>query len=171
MFYRVRAKNEYGYSDYSNSSVPYSVHQLADAISQPLSGSSGLLIVSTICVAIFGFIILVLVSLYFIYSKGNFNPKKKHLNQISPISPVELANIGELPLSPAFIDVNNPMYQMYQTPTDEELEVIPKIKRSQITIRNFLGSGAFGEVFEGHVNSDDGLSTTIAIKTLRKSEY
>ena len=63
------------------------------------------------------------------------------------------------------------MYQMYQTPTDEELEVIPKIKRSQITIRNFLGSGAFGEVFEGHVNSDDGLSTTIAIKTLRKSEY
>ena len=58
-----------------------------------------------------------------------------------------------------------------EMPTDEELALIPKIKRSQITLTQFLGSGAFGEVFEGTVkelNSEDGSTTKIAVKTLRK---
>ena len=85
---------------------------------------------------------------------------------------LELANIRELPLSPGFVDANNPMYRLYQTPTDEELEVIPKIKRCQISLTKFLGSGAFGEVYEGlvqEIDSDDGGdSSKIAVKTLRK---
>ena len=58
-----------------------------------------------------------------------------------------------------------------QTPSDEDLEIIPKIKRCQITLTKFLGSGAFGEVYEGQVqdlHSEDGESTKIAVKTLRK---
>ena len=159
------------FSDYSNSSVPYSVKQLVESIS-PLS-SSGVITVSLICVGIIFFLLLVLLTLYFVYSRNWAINTKTPLNQISPIIPVELANIRELPLSPAFIDVNNPIYQMYQTPTDEELDIIPKIKRCQITLTKFLGSGAFGEVYEGQVqdlNSDDGECTKIAVKTLRKGK-
>ena len=69
------------------------------------------------------------------------------MDHISPMAPdFELARIRELPLRSGFIDANNPMYQMCQTPTDEELEVIPKVKRCQLTLTKFLGSGAFGEV-------------------------
>ena len=60
-----------------------------------------------------------------------------------------------------------------QTPSDEDLEIIPKIKRCQITLTKFLGSGAFGEVYEGQVqdlHSEDGESTKIAVKTLRKGK-
>ena len=172
IYYRVRAKNKYGYSDFSNASVGFDVHQIADSLSQPLN-SSGLITVSTICAALIAFLILILVILYFIHKNRNLTQKKKpHLNQISPLSPdLELANIRELPLSPGFIDASNPMYRMYQTPTDEELEIIPKIKRCQITLTKFLGSGAFGEVYEGQVqelNSEDGESVKIAVKTLRK---
>merc|ERR1719350_1339762 len=59
------------------------------------------------------------------------------------------------------------MYQV-EAPTDEELAVVPKIKRSQITLTRFLGSGAFGEVFEGSVKDDGSATTKIAVKTLRK---
>ena len=80
----------------------------------------------------------------------NFYAKKKALSSISPRSPdLELANFRELPFRAGFMDANNPMYQM-EAPTDEELKIIPKIERSQITLTKFLGSGAFGEVFEGN---------------------
>ena len=172
VYYRVRARNKFGYSGFSNASVGFDVHQIADSLTQPLN-SSGLITVSTICAAIIAFLILILVILYFIHKNRNLTQKKKpHMNQISPLSPdLELANIRELPLSPGFIDASNPMYRMYQTPTDEELEIIPKIKRCQITLTKFLGSGAFGEVYEGQVqelNSEDGESVKIAVKTLRK---
>ena len=39
---------------------------------------------------------------------------------------------------------------MYESTTDETLQNLPKISRSQITFGKFLGSGAFGEVFEGN---------------------
>ena len=55
--------------------------------------------------------------------------------------------------------------------TDADLEMIPKIKRSQISLTKFLGSGAFGEVYEGLVkelDSVDGVEVKRAVKTLRK---
>lgn len=36
-------------------------------------------------------------------------------------------------------------------PTDEELISLPQVQRDQIILTKFLGSGAFGEVFEGVV--------------------
>ena len=51
---------------------------------------------------------------------------------------LELANLRELPLRPGFVNANNPMYQI-DAPTDEELSLIRKIKRSQITLTKFIG--------------------------------
>ena len=164
LYFRVRARNEFGASNFSESSKAYDLHQLFSGVAQPLN-SSGLITVSTICVAIVGFLILVLIMVYFIHRNRNFTEKKKPHNSVSPL---ELADMW---MSPGFTDANNPMYQIYQTPSDEELDIIPKIKRCQITLTKFLGSGAFGEVYEGLVqelNSDDGASSRIAVKTLRK---
>ena len=105
--------------------------------------------VSTISVTVIGFLLLVLIVLCMVNKNRNFYTKKKSLGKICPRSPdQELANLRELPFRPGFIDVNNPMYQI-EAPTDAELDLIPKIERSQITLTKFLGSGAFGEVFEG----------------------
>ena len=43
---------------------------------------------------------------------------------------------------------------MYESANDETLQNLPKISRSQITFGKFLGSGAFGEVFEGEFSKD-----------------
>lgn len=53
--------------------------------------------------------------------------------------------------------------------TDAEIALLPHIRRDQITMSNFLGSGAFGEVYEGCVkNVGNEVETRVAIKTLRK---
>uniref|UniRef100_A0A8D9DZJ2 receptor protein-tyrosine kinase n=2 Tax=Cacopsylla melanoneura TaxID=428564 RepID=A0A8D9DZJ2_9HEMI len=51
-------------------------------------------------------------------------------------------------------------------PTDADIAALPKIKRDQITLVKFLGSGAFGEVFEGAARNLE--ETRVAVKTLRK---
>ena len=48
----------------------------------------------------------------------------------------------------------NPCYQVNAASAmnpheEEDLTMIPKIKRSQIVLTQFIGSGAFGEVYEG----------------------
>ncbi|XP_039960123.1 protein sevenless [Bactrocera tryoni] len=53
--------------------------------------------------------------------------------------------------------------------SDADIALLPHINWSQITILHFLGSGAFGEVYEGlikHENSDQ--QEKVAIKSLRK---
>ena len=77
--------------------------------------------------------------------------------------------------------VNNTIYEMALA--DDEFFQLPKIDQSQITRGKFIGSGAFGEVFEGIAtgldnpnitgNVDNSSSTNVskvAIKTLKKRE-
>lgn len=94
---------------------------------------------------------------------------KKHFHETSTRIPdVELANLRELPRGGNFIHSNNILYS--QGPlTDADVALLPQIRRDQITMTNFLGSGAFGEVYEGIVKNVDGEpETRVAIKTLRK---
>lgn len=50
-------------------------------------------------------------------------------------------------------------------PSDEELALLPQIRRDQIVLTKFLGSGAFGEVFEGIAQcSTDSDNLRVAIK-------
>ncbi|KAI5745746.1 hypothetical protein M8J76_013929 [Diaphorina citri] len=66
------------------------------------------------------------------------------------------------------VETRNPLYvsSADYTPTDADIAALPKIKRDQITLIKFLGSGAFGEVFEGTAKNLE--ETKVAIKTLRK---
>lgn len=52
-------------------------------------------------------------------------------------------------------------------PSDEELALLPQIRRDQIVLTKFLGSGAFGEVFEGiaqNMFGSDSDNSRVAIK-------
>uniref|UniRef100_A0A1A9VWK8 Tyrosine-protein kinase receptor n=1 Tax=Glossina austeni TaxID=7395 RepID=A0A1A9VWK8_GLOAU len=53
--------------------------------------------------------------------------------------------------------------------SDADIALLPHIQWSQITLLNFLGSGAFGEVYEGLVKHDNREEPEkVAIKSLRK---
>lgn len=52
--------------------------------------------------------------------------------------------------------------------TDSDIATLPHVQRDQITMGSFLGSGAFGEVYEGFVRNIVDSEMRVAIKTLRK---
>ncbi|KAM7346733.1 receptor protein-tyrosine kinase sevenless isoform 1-T5 [Cochliomyia hominivorax] len=53
--------------------------------------------------------------------------------------------------------------------SDADIALLPHINWSQITLLNFLGSGAFGEVYEGMLKHEEqGQMEKVAIKSLRK---
>lgn len=83
---------------------------------------------------------------------------------------VELATLRELPRRGNFISNANMLYAAAEPPTDEEIAMLPHIRREQFKLTKFLGSGAFGEVYEGIAQGIIGTegSTMVAIKALRK---
>lgn len=80
---------------------------------------------------------------------------------------VELATLRELPRRGNFVHNSNELYTAADfIPTDREIALLPHIRRDQITLTKFLGSGAFGEVFEGKAKSlsNDETETRVAVK-------
>ncbi len=51
-------------------------------------------------------------------------------------------------------------------PTEEDVRALPHFRRDQLTLTKFLGSGAFGEVFEGIARniSNKAGETRVAVK-------
>lgn len=81
---------------------------------------------------------------------------------------VELATLQNLPRNGNFVQSSNILYS-FGPVTDGDIALLPQIRRDQITFASFLGSGAFGEVYEGYVrNVGSEPETRVAIKTLRK---
>lgn len=60
------------------------------------------------------------------------------------------------------------VHMIRECPSEADLASMPKIAREQITLTNFLGSGAFGEVFEGTARNlgPGGTELKVAIKVL-----
>ena len=96
---------------------------------------------------------------------------------------LDLATLTDLPRGNRFVEERNDLYRPSNDldasaaadgagnmfgPTEEEMKLLPKIKRQHITLTKFLGSGAFGEVFEGLAKGVSGYSdpqgTKVAVK-------
>ncbi|KAI4460354.1 tyrosine-protein kinase receptor [Holotrichia oblita] len=166
--FRALAFNEYGWSEPSEDTEfdPTTAALLAEK-SDPLT-------MITVAIGVPVLILLLLLmclGCFVVAGKCECGKHKKDLHIITPIRrpDVELATLRELPRRTNFIHNTNILYVSAQ-PTVEEITHLPHIRRDQITLMNFLGSGAFGEVFEGKARDlrPNGLETKVAVKTLRK---
>lgn len=102
------------------------------------------------------------------YSRRCGKQKKiEHVVAIQRGPDVELATLRELPRRG--VHSTNILY-VSSVPNGEDITMLPHIRRDQITLTKFLGSGAFGEVFEGKAKglSSGGTDTKVAVKTLKK---
>lgn len=155
--FRCRSRNSYGWSAYSE-------------ISESTTGLSidrPNYLVAYLCLPIaIGLCIVTCVGLV-AFRKRKL--KKNSHGHSTRLPDVELATLRELPRGANMIHSNNVLYT-HGPLTDADIALLPQIRRDQITMTSFLGSGAFGEVYEGIVKNAtaDDAETRVAIKTLRK---
>ncbi|XP_052900462.1 protein sevenless [Anopheles moucheti] len=160
--FRVRARNSYGWGPYSDESR---------ATSGKLQVQRTFVYIGTFVFSITGIIMFVslLVVLGDLVLRAIHRMKK--MNQANArLSDVELANLRELPRRGNFVQTTNILYSSGSM-TDAEITLLPRIRLDQIFMASssLLGSGAFGEVYEGVVKGVDGeAETRVAIKTLKK---
>ncbi|XP_049872297.1 proto-oncogene tyrosine-protein kinase ROS isoform X2 [Pectinophora gossypiella] len=161
---RVQAKNSYGWGALSAAAeldaapLAYAARPHPAALAVAVAALAALVL--TVAAAVF-------------YTYNNRTKKKAAMeNQMMTNVPrrgpdVELATLRQLPIRHS----TNILYnQGVHCPSDAELASLPHIRREQITLTKFLGSGAFGEVFEGIARQINGstVDTKVAVKTLRK---
>uniref|UniRef100_A0A182VVI6 Tyrosine-protein kinase receptor n=1 Tax=Anopheles minimus TaxID=112268 RepID=A0A182VVI6_9DIPT len=162
--FRVRARNSYGWSPYSEESRPTGAQLLVKRT---------ILYIVTFVVTLSLIVIFVslMAVLTFIRSVLRAARKMKKMDQANArLSDVELANLRELPRRGNFVQTTNILYSSGSM-TDSEIALLPRIRLDQIFMASssLLGSGAFGEVYEGVVKGVDGeAETRVAIKTLKK---
>ncbi|XP_055642898.1 proto-oncogene tyrosine-protein kinase ROS isoform X2 [Toxorhynchites rutilus septentrionalis] len=160
--FRVRARNGCGWGPFSGESKP---------ISQPLLSSQTENYLIILVVSVSAIFLLFLVLIFVCACRRAEIEKKIFIDATTTRIPdVELANLRELPRRGNFIHSNNILYSSGPL-TDSEIALLPQIRREQISMTSspFLGSGAFGEVYEGIVKGVGGeVETRVAIKTLRK---
>ncbi|KAJ9583818.1 hypothetical protein L9F63_021821, partial [Diploptera punctata] len=168
--FRVRSMNKYGWSDFSMTSKSFDFTEAAMLAKQQELG-----IVLGISIPIVVVILCVtgMFALMYVFQRREKEKKALQVMTLTTVTrgpDVELATLRELPRRGNFVHNTNALYTTADIPTDEEIALLPHIRRDQITLTKFLGSGAFGEVFEGNArnlaNSEG--ETRVAIKTLRK---
>ncbi|XP_055298116.1 proto-oncogene tyrosine-protein kinase ROS isoform X4 [Sitodiplosis mosellana] len=158
--FRVRAQNRYGWSEYSALSEPITEIQAFSEHREHLFIAIAAPALVAIVIVTFSCIICAL--------KRKKSDKKNFQDTNTGRIDVELATLPHLPRNGTFVQSNNILYT-FGPITDGDIALLPQIRRDQITIASFLGSGAFGEVYEGFVlNVGTELETRVAIKTLRK---
>lgn len=110
------------------------------------------------------------------FSRAVFHRKvadKRHFHETtssSRLPDVELANLREMPRGTGNLIHNTNIIYSQGPLTDADIALLPQIRRDKIVMTTFLGSGQFGDVYEGIVRGggDDGNDVRVAIKTLKK---
>ena len=167
--FRVRSINKYGKSEWSESSRAMNIKDILKHTEQLRSSDPSNSVGAMVGGAVTALALLcILVFLYiFLIGRGGGHPLKKLIAGGSSHAAAKIIGAGggagvgsantpdmeleNLSRSPIRTNVENPMYDI---PSDEELEKLPKVHRAQITLTRFLGSGAFGEVFEGLIKGN-----------------
>ncbi|XP_071955020.1 proto-oncogene tyrosine-protein kinase ROS-like [Antedon mediterranea] len=160
--FRVAAVTEIGRGPFSGNSDLYThdVLQPPDPSTGPDDGS---LLIIIIVVAIALLLVIVITSVVIV------RRKKKKPQQITVTfnSDTELAALRQYPQN--LVKKNNQIYAVTNLENGDEVE-LPIFPRERLSLITFLGSGAFGEVFEGQavdiLGEGKGM-TKVAVKTLR----
>ncbi|XP_076244805.1 receptor protein-tyrosine kinase sevenless isoform X2 [Calliopsis andreniformis] len=158
--FRVQARNAYGFGAWSRSSTIIDLTQTTGGI---LAAQQHLGLVLGLSVPI-----ITIILICFCYFLCLYRQRKEDKKAVLPplVSDVELATLREIPRG-NFVQSNALYASTLQNDPDDSS--LPKIRREQITLAKFLGSGAFGEVFQGNAKDLERPGITpVAIKTLRK---
>ncbi|KAK6636659.1 hypothetical protein RUM43_010321 [Polyplax serrata] len=196
--FRVKARNKFGWSDFSETSKSFDFTEAAMLADQE---ELSLVLGTTVPALLLCFVLVI-----GIFCCGNYHNRNSRaeiletiLQSFIPVltvskkrdkekkdlqiltmntgsrglgqTDVELATLRELPRRGNFIHNANVLYTpSIGPPLGDEIALLPHIRRDQFKLTKFLGSGAFGEVYEGVAQ---GLQvsmtgTRVAIKALRK---
>ncbi|XP_066227893.1 proto-oncogene tyrosine-protein kinase ROS isoform X2 [Saccopteryx leptura] len=157
--FRVIAANNLGFGEYSGTSE--NILLTGDGFWIPET--------SFILTVILGIFLVVIIPLTFVWHRRFKNRKVPKEGPTVPIS--EDKELAELRGRAAVVGLANGCSAVRTLPTQEEIESLPAFPREKLTLRVFLGSGAFGEVYEGTAVDILGIGsgeTKVAVKTLKK---
>ncbi|XP_018419020.1 PREDICTED: proto-oncogene tyrosine-protein kinase ROS [Nanorana parkeri] len=156
--FRAASANLLGLGDYSDTSE--------NILLQKENGSSNQ--VAIVVGSVLGILLVLLLVIAFVVyqkSKQNSIDKKDDINNIHEDK--ELAKLRGLSYA---VGLGNACYAVSILPTKSEMEILPSFPRENLTLCDFLGSGAFGEVYEGTAKEILGPGTgtsKVAVKTLK----
>ncbi|CAM1295286.1 sev (predicted) [Pycnogonum litorale] len=167
--FRVAAVNSYGSSAFSVQREPFFLPETHAVVAK---SSSDMILQIVLPIALLCLIITSVMYCLWYQRKRREMERKQSQMRVIHGPDLELATLRDMPNRGNFIHQNNALYAFSDIPTDEELALLPQIRRDQIVLTKFLGSGAFGEVFEGIAQNgtfdSDSDNSRVAVKTLRK---
>ncbi|KAM5325675.1 proto-oncogene tyrosine-protein kinase ROS isoform 1-T1 [Glossophaga mutica] len=157
--FRVVAANNLGFGEYSG--ISENILLAGDGFWMPET--------SFILTIIIGIFLVVIIPLAFVWHRRlkNQKPPKEGLTVLTD----EDKELAELRGRAAAVGLANGCCAIRTLPTQEEIESLPAFPREKLTLRLLLGSGAFGEVYEGIAVDILGAGsgeTKVAVKTLKK---
>ncbi|XP_042795613.1 proto-oncogene tyrosine-protein kinase ROS isoform X2 [Panthera leo] len=157
--FRVVAANNLGFGDYSG--ISENIMLVGDDFW--ISERSFILII------IIGIFLVVIITLIFVWHR-KLKKQKTPMEGLTGLIH-EDKELAELRGLAAGVGLANACYAIHTLPTQEEIESLPAFPREKLTLRLLLGSGAFGEVYEGTAVDILGAGsgeTKVAVKTLKK---
>ncbi|ELK00678.1 Proto-oncogene tyrosine-protein kinase ROS [Pteropus alecto] len=157
--FRVVAANNLGFGEYSG--ISENIMLAGDGFWIPETS-----FILSIIIGIFLVIIMPLIFVWHRRLKNQKTPKERLTVLIN-----EDKELAELRGLAAGVGLANACYAIHTLPTQEEIESLPAFPREKLTLRLLLGSGAFGEVYEGTAVDILGVGsgeTKVAVKTLKK---
>lgn len=157
--FRAVASNAIGFGEYSEISEDITLVEDGFWITET----------SFILTIIVGIFLVATVPLTFVWHRSLKNHKatKEGLSVLND-NDQELAELRGLA---AGVGLANACYAVHTLPTQEEIESLPAFPREKLSLRLLLGSGAFGEVYEGTAVDILGRGSgeiKVAVKTLKK---
>ncbi|CAG0880734.1 unnamed protein product [Darwinula stevensoni] len=160
--FRVTARNGYGSSDPSRDSRKFSVN-----VAIPESSGHHAVVLGVVISVLLALMILATAIFFYLFKRKE--AEKKMLNHELMHRDMELATLPELPRDGNFIQATNAIYLGSDPPTDEEIALLPRIAKEDITLTHFLGSGAFGEVYEGVARNVQGFGPQLIKVAIKQS--
>ncbi|XP_006840039.1 PREDICTED: proto-oncogene tyrosine-protein kinase ROS [Chrysochloris asiatica] len=157
--FRVVAANNLGFGEYSG--ISENIILVGDGVWVPET--------SFILAIIVGIFLIVTIPLSFVWHR-RVKSQKSHKEGL-PVLINEDKELAELRGVAAGVGLANACYAIHTLPTKDEIENLPAFSREKLTLRLLLGSGAFGEVYEGTAVDILGVGsgeTKVAVKTLKK---
>ncbi|XP_073931842.1 proto-oncogene tyrosine-protein kinase ROS isoform X2 [Castor canadensis] len=157
--FRVVAANNLGFGEYSG--VSENIILVGDVFWIPET--------SFMLTVIVGVLLVITIPLTFVWHRRLKNQKHSKQGLRGLIS--EDKELAELQGLAAGVGLANACYAIHTLPTQEEIENLPAFPREKLTLHLLLGSGAFGEVYEGMAVDILGVGsgeTKVAVKTLKK---